>query len=102
MTSTLAALIAQKETLERQIKDAQSKAKADAVTRVRELMAHHGLTVADLAATPSKRHGLKAGTKVAPKYRDPATGTTWTGRGLKPKWLSTALEGGKMLSDFAI
>jgi DNA-binding protein H-NS len=25
--------------------------------------------------------------KVAPKYRDPATGQTWTGRGKAPKWI---------------
>jgi len=25
--------------------------------------------------------------KVSPKYRDPATGRTWSGRGKKPKWL---------------
>ena len=25
--------------------------------------------------------------KVAPKYRDPATGKTWTGRGRAPTWL---------------
>jgi DNA-binding protein H-NS len=24
---------------------------------------------------------------VAPKYRDPATGKTWTGRGRAPTWL---------------
>lgn len=26
--------------------------------------------------------------KVAPKYRDPATGATWTGRGIAPKWIA--------------
>jgi DNA-binding protein H-NS len=25
--------------------------------------------------------------KVAAKYRDPATGQTWTGRGKAPKWI---------------
>lgn len=34
------------------------------------------------------------------KYRDPETGQTWTGRGLKPLWLVRAIEGGKSLSDF--
>lgn len=36
------------------------------------------------------------------KYRDPMTGQTWTGRGLKPKWLAVALEQGKSLADFQV
>lgn len=39
---------------------------------------------------------------VAPKFRDPATGTTWTGRGKKPKWVEAALASGKTLQDIAI
>jgi hypothetical protein len=34
-------------------------------------------------------------------YRDPESGQTWSGRGLKPKWLAEALAGGKTLADFA-
>ena len=33
---------------------------------------------------------------------DPATGTTWSGRGLQPKWLKAALASGRKLSDFAV
>ncbi|MFL6628246.1 MAG: H-NS family nucleoid-associated regulatory protein [Vitreoscilla sp.] len=101
MAVSLTDLIARKEALERQIREAQSKAKAEAVARVQQLMAEHGLTVADLASAP-KKQGVKTGSKVAPKYRDPATGSTWTGRGLKPKWLAQAIESGKTLDDFAI
>jgi len=39
---------------------------------------------------------------VAPKYRDSATGVTWTGRGKQPKWLSAAISAGKTLEDFKI
>ena len=102
MAASLTDLIAQKDALERQIRDAQAKAKAEAVARVHQLMAEHGLTVADLVAAPSKKNGVKTGSKVAPKYRDPATGSTWTGRGLRPKWLAQALEAGKSLNDFTI
>ena len=38
-----------------------------------------------------------AGGKVAAKYRDPATGATWTGRGVAPKWIA-----GKDRVQFAI
>ncbi len=41
-----------------------------------------------------------AASKKAPvKYRDDA-GNTWSGRGLKPRWLKAAIDGGKSLDDF--
>jgi DNA-binding protein H-NS len=102
MTVSLADLIAQKATLERQIHDAQAAAKAEALARVRQLMAEHGLTAADIVATRSPKSGPSGVKKVAAKYRDPASGSTWSGRGLKPKWLAASLESGKTLADFAI
>jgi DNA-binding protein H-NS len=39
---------------------------------------------------------------VAPKYRDSSTGTTWTGRGKQPRWLSEALNAGRSLEDFKV
>jgi DNA-binding protein H-NS len=40
---------------------------------------------------------------VAPKYRNPENPSeTWAGRGLKPRWLTAALESGKKLDDFRI
>jgi DNA-binding protein H-NS len=40
---------------------------------------------------------------VAPKYRNPENPSeTWAGRGLKPRWLTAAMKGGKRLEDFAI
>src|SRR5215475_8155489 len=41
------------------------------------------------------------GRKVPPKYRGPS-GETWAGRGAKPRWLVTAIRGGKKLEDFLI
>lgn len=38
--------------------------------------------------------------KVPVKYRNAATGESWTGRGLRPRWLVQALEDGKTLADF--
>ena len=39
--------------------------------------------------------------RVAAKYRGPH-GETWTGRGLKPRWLNEAINNGKQSSDFLI
>lgn len=103
--ASIAQLIEQKAALERQIADAQREAKSTAIAQVKALMAEHGLSVADLATrAPVAAPKAKAagGTKVAVKYRHAATGDTWTGRGLKPKWLKAQLDAGKQLSDFAV
>lgn len=34
------------------------------------------------------------------KYRDAATGETWSGRGVMPTWLKAAMKKGRMLSEF--
>lgn len=100
--TTLQDLIAQKDALERQIAEIQKTARADAISKVKALMAEYGLTAADLAHRTGDSAKKAPGAKVAAKYRDPASGQTWSGRGLKPKWLQTQLAAGRALSDFAI
>ena len=103
--TTLQQLLSQQAALNQQISAIRMEERARAIADVRALMAQHGLTVGDVtvanlvarrgaAKTPSKR--------VAAKYRDPVTGATWTGRGLKPKWMADAVADGKTPSDFAI
>lgn len=102
---SVADLMAQKADLERKIADAQRAEKSSAIAQVKALMAQHGLSMADLSARAAgapKGNGRRSGGKVAAKYRDPATGNSWTGRGLKPKWLKAALDNGKSLADFAV
>ncbi len=98
---TLNDLLAQKAALEKQIADFQREQRGDAIAKVRALMAEYGLTLADIGSKPTAAPKKAAG-KVAAKYRNPATGDTWSGRGLKPKWLSAALAGGASLADFAV
>ena len=63
-------------------------------------MTEYGLSVADLNG---RAKGVpKAPSKVAAKYRNKATGETWSGRGLQPKWLQAALAQGRQLSDFVV
>jgi len=79
-------LIRQKAALELQIKEARKRARVDAVARVRAVVAEYELTQRDVF--PAGRRASGAGAKVPPKYRDPATGTTWTGRGKAPRWIA--------------
>jgi len=96
-------LLDQKAALEKEIEATRRQEKVEAINKVRALMAQHGLTVTDLAAkggTP-KSGGTVKGSKVAVKYRNAATGDTWSGRGLQPKWLKAALAAGRRIEEFA-
>lgn len=56
---------------------------------------------ADKAATRKPRK--TAGTKVAPKYRNPSNSSeTWTGRGKQPRWLAAQTGAGRKLEEFLI
>ncbi len=99
---TLSELLAQKAALEKQIAETQREERAAAIAQVKTLMAQYGLTLADIGGSTRSTGAPRGGAKVAPKYRDPATGATWSGRGLQPKWLREALAAGRTLADFAL
>jgi DNA-binding protein H-NS len=94
-------LLAQKAALEKQIADAQREERSGAIAQIKALMAEHGLTAADLSGRAVKTPKAGGG-KVAAKYRNKATGETWSGRGLQPRWLKAALASGKKIADFAV
>lgn len=86
-------LLAQKQELDKKIADARKEEVADAISQIRTLMQDFNLSVDDLAPAPRRLQREK----VEPKFRDPATGATWTGRGKPPAWIKD-----KNREDFAI
>lgn len=103
--SSLQDLMAQRAEIEKKIADVQREERADAVAKVKAMMAEFGLSSADIAGrAPMARAGgvAKSTGKVAAKYRNAATQETWSGRGLQPKWLKAALAGGAKLEEFTI
>ena len=89
-------LLAQRAELDKQIADARALEHAAAVSAVREVVAKFNLLPADIFAAKRKPSANK-GKKALVKYRDGATGKTWSGRGLAPKWLE-----GKDKADYLI
>jgi len=78
-------LLAQRELLDKQIKEAVQREKADGIAKAKAIIEQYDLSASDLF---SRKTGSKVGSgKVAPKYRNPSTGETWTGRGKAPKWI---------------
>ena len=45
---------------------------------------------------------MPAGASVAPKYRNPATGETWSGRGRMASWLAAKLQAGESIESYLI
>jgi DNA-binding protein H-NS len=97
--TTLSQLLEQKATLEKQIEITVKQERSGAVAQVKTLMEQHGLTIADLGL---KKASAAKGGSVAAKYRNPSTGEAWSGRGMQPRWLRSALQSGGSLEDFAL
>ncbi|MBP0625438.1 H-NS family nucleoid-associated regulatory protein [Cupriavidus consociatus] len=91
--ATYKELMAQKQALEAQLEEARTSEVASVIEQIRELMAQYGLSPEDVA--PRRRRGRPAGAastpqekaSLPPKYMDPKTGKTWSGRGRTPAWL---------------
>ena len=83
--TTIAQLLAQKAALDAQIEAARKAENAEAIAQVKALVAEHRLTQQDIFG--GAKRGRKASGSVAPKYKDPISGATWSGRGKAPKWI---------------
>lgn len=86
MTS-LAELIKQKEALEAQIEATRKAELSDAISKVKALVAEHGLKASDIFKREKSANKVSGRSKVAAKYYDPSSGNSWSGRGKEPKWL---------------
>ncbi len=93
--------------------DERAKKRRPVIDKIIAMMNEAGLTIADLqsAAPKASTRGRKKGSgktaaaakgKVEAKYRDAATGATWTGRGKTPRWLVDAEAAGRNRSEFLI
>lgn len=80
--------------LEAEQRAQERQQRVDVLRAMRELLLRHGFKPGELTtARPVNSTGKstsKSGggrTQVAPLYRDPATGATWSGRGTEPAWI---------------
>lgn len=92
--ATYKQLLAEREKIEAQIAEVRASEIASVIEQIRALMTEYELTVEDLA--PKRGRGRPASgvkavvvprSEVPPKYQDPKTGATWSGRGRAPAWL---------------
>lgn len=102
------------ERLKKQIEILENRNRQPAIDSIVKTMKEFEITPEEIALAFSKgsRTGAKAraGGKsagavrkpVAPKYRNPETGKTWTGRGKAPLWISEAEQRGQSRDTFLI
>jgi DNA-binding protein H-NS len=78
--------------LQAQAAKVKQEEKQQAIDAAKAMIASYGITAKDLGLdkAPKGKAGPKPGGKIPAKYRDPATGSTWSGRGKTPKWINGA------------
>lgn len=69
-----------------QMAAAREKELTATIAQIREQIAEYGITAEELGFS-SKRTASRKSAGLPPKYRDPKTGKTWSGRGRAPAWI---------------
>ncbi|MDH0740149.1 H-NS histone family protein [Achromobacter sp. AGC78] len=97
--------------LEHRMYALRAKRRALAVREIVRLMRQSHITPEEITAAyqplmPKPSVGpvprMDGRTRVEPKYRDPETGKTWTGRGVIPRWLAAAELDGRNRQHFVV
>jgi DNA-binding protein H-NS len=86
---------------QRALKEKQLGKRKEVIAQIRALAASVGVSVEIIEG--EKPVSSKRGGKVAPKFRNPDNyEQTWTGRGMKPRWLQALIAEGHDASEFSI
>lgn len=94
-------LLQESHALALKLKAAREREVEAAIIEINKTMQKLGMTVADLTrgGAPSP---IATKSRLAAKYRNPATGDVWAGRGHQPIWFKTAIAGGAKAEDFLV
>lgn len=120
----MATYVELKEQAEDLLRQAEAARKAEigaAIADIKSKMAAYGITLNDLGGKGKARGGrkpklakpakvakrgkakvAKPRKPVAAKYRNAATGETWSGRGKAPKWLAALEAAGRKREEFLL
>lgn len=88
--TTYKELQSQIEKLQREAEQARKNEISAAIAEIHAKMNEYGISPEDLGFGAGAKRKLPKATRrpVAPKYRNNATGETWSGRGKPPKWMA--------------
>lgn len=113
LNKSLAKLNAQIQALQRRVEALRINGRASAVQKIVAQMHEFQISPADIEAVYGATKSARVKRKkvielpksrrpVAPKYRHPESGDTWTGRGRAPRWLAAAERAGNSRDQFRI
>ncbi|MDE1180337.1 H-NS histone family protein [Paraburkholderia sp.] len=84
--ATYKQLTAQLEKLQKEMASAREREVAQAIADIRQQIDEYGITAEELGFVEKRPAPRRA--VLPPKYRNPKTGETWSGRGRAPGWLA--------------
>ena len=115
MAKNLQTLLKQIAQLQKQADALRSREKTEVVDRIKEAIAHYGITADELFGGAPARATRKRAVKAESKARKPAAkkpggvakytdgaGKTWSGVGKRPNWFKDALAAGKTAEDLLV
>ncbi len=79
-------LLAQRAQLDHEIEVLRHAERTGVLEKIHAMMSEYLITPAELDERRDRRFGSRS--PAAPKYLDPVTGQTWSGRGKLPRWLA--------------
>jgi DNA-binding protein H-NS len=89
----IAQLRAQQEALNKQLAEAKERETLLVLNEIVQKMGEYGISVSELTG---RKVGVQAN-ELAARYRDPESGSTWSGRGRAPAWIA-----GKDRNEFLV
>ena len=86
---------------QRALEDKRKESRRAVIAQIKELADSIGVTVT--ITDGDRAVSARKGSKVAAKYRNPHNpDQTWTGRGVKPRWLAALVNEGRQIEEFLI
>ena len=96
--ATYRELLVQKAALDAQVEKVREEERGAIIIEIRQKMNEYQITVDEIGGGRKGKKSIKtARSAVAPKYQDPATGATWSGRGKAPHWIKDTVNRDKFL-----
>ena len=86
---------------QRALEDKRKESRRAVIAQIKELADSIGVSIS--ITDGDRAVSARKGSKVAAKYRNPHNfDQTWTGRGVKPRWLAALVNEGRQIEEFLI
>ena len=80
-------LQAERQKLDDEINSKRNAEKASVIAQIKSVADTYGVTPDEIVEAMGGLRSKRKGVKAKPKYRNPATGVVWSGRGKEPAWI---------------